>query len=38
MQVGEPFNSIGAGLLVDLGVLRPETVADGAVGGGAKVN
>jgi hypothetical protein len=30
----EPLNGIGEGLLVDLGVLRPNTVADGAVGGG----
>ena len=31
MQVGEPLNGIGEGLLVDLGVLRPDAVADGAV-------
>ena len=31
MQVGEPLNGIGEGLLVDLGVFRPEAVADGAV-------
>jgi hypothetical protein len=32
MQVGEALNGIGEGLLVDLGVLRPDAVADGAVG------
>ncbi len=37
MQIGEPFNGIGEGLLVDLGVLRADAVADGAVGGGGKV-
>ena len=36
MQVGEAFNGVGEGLLVDLGVMRPDTVADGAVGGGGK--
>ena len=28
MQVGEPLNGIGEGLLVDLGVLRADAVAD----------
>jgi hypothetical protein len=28
MQVGEPLNGIGEGLLVDLGVLPPDAVAD----------
>ena len=37
MQVGEPLNGIGEGLLVDLGVFRPDAVADGAVGDGGKV-
>ena len=36
MQVGEPLNGIGQGLFVDLGVLRPDAVADGAVGGGGE--
>ena len=31
MQVGEPLNGIGEGLLVDLGVFRADAVADGAV-------
>ena len=32
MQVGEALNGIGEGLLVDLGVLRPDPVANGAIG------
>ena len=36
MQVGEPLNRIGQGLLVDLGVLGADAVADGAVGGGGE--
>ena len=36
MQVGEPLNGIGERLLVDLGVLRANAFADGAVGGGGK--
>ena len=36
VQVGEPLNGIGEGLLVDLGVLGFDAVADGAVGGGGK--
>jgi hypothetical protein len=28
VQVGEPLNGIGQGLLVDLGILRPDAVAD----------
>ena len=28
MQVGEALNRIGEGLLVDLGVFRPDAVAD----------
>jgi hypothetical protein len=31
MQVCEPLHGIGEGLLVDLGILRPDTVADSAV-------
>ena len=31
VQVGEPLHGIGEGLLVDLGVFRPDAVADGAV-------
>ena len=37
MQVGEPLHGIGEGLLVDLGVFRPEAVADDAVGDGGKL-
>ena len=37
MQVGEPLNGIGEGLLVDLGVFRTDPVADGAVADGGKV-
>ena len=36
MHVGEPLDRIGQGLLVDLGVLRPDAVAEGAVGGGGE--
>ena len=36
MQVGEPLNRIGKRLLVDLGVLGADAVADGAVGGGGE--
>ena len=36
MQIGEPLDRIGERLLVDLGVLRPDAVADGAVGGGGE--
>ena len=38
MHIGEPLDGIGEGLLVDLGVLRPDAVADGAVGGGGEVS
>jgi hypothetical protein len=31
-----PLNRSGDGLLVDLGVLRPDAVADGAAGGGGE--
>ena len=31
VQVGQPLDRIGQGLLVDLGVLGPDAVADGAV-------
>ena len=27
MHIGEPLDGIGEGLLVDLGVLRPDAVA-----------
>jgi hypothetical protein len=37
MQVGEPLNGIGEGLLVDLGVLRPDPVANGAIGSPGRV-
>jgi hypothetical protein len=36
MQVGEPLNGIGEGLLIDLRVLPPDTLADGAVVGGGE--
>jgi hypothetical protein len=36
MQVGEPLHCIGQRLLVDLRVLRPNAVAQGAVGGGSE--
>ena len=36
MHISEPLHGIGEGLLVDLGVLRPDTVADGAVRGGGE--
>ena len=32
MEVGDALDRIGEGLLLDLGVLRPDTVADGAIG------
>ena len=32
----EPLNGIGEGLLVDLGILGADTVADGAVSGGGE--
>ena len=37
MQVGEPLHGIGEGPPVDLGVFRPEAVADGTVGDSGKV-
>ena len=36
VQVGEALDRIGEGLLVDLGVFRPQAVADGSIGGGRK--
>ena len=36
MHIGEPLDRIGQGLLVDLGVLRPDTVAESAVGSGGE--
>ena len=36
VQVGQPLHGIGEGLLVDLGVVGPDAVADGAVGYGGK--
>ena len=36
MQVGEPLDRIGEGLLIDLGVVRSDTVAQGAVGSSGK--
>ena len=32
MEVGDALDRIGEGLLLDLRVLRPDTVADGAIG------
>ena len=37
MQVCEPLNGIGEGLLIDMGVLGADAVADGPVGGGGKL-
>ena len=37
MQVGEPLDGIGEGLLVDLGVFGPDAVADDAVVDGGEV-
>ena len=31
MQVGELLDGIGEGLLFDLGLFRPDAIADGAV-------
>ena len=36
MQVGQALDRIGEGLLIDLGVFRPDPVPDGAVGDGGK--
>ena len=36
VQVGQALDRIGEGLLIDLGVFRPDAVADGAVGDGGK--
>ena len=36
MQIGEPLDGIGQCLLVEVGVLRPYALSDGAVGGGRK--
>ena len=35
MDVGQPLDRIGQGLFVDLGVLRPDAVAQRAVGSGS---
>ena len=37
VQVSEALHGVGEGLLVDLGVFRPDAVADGAVGDSGKV-
>jgi hypothetical protein len=37
VQVGQALDSISEGLLVDLGIFRPEAVADGAVGDSCKL-
>ena len=37
MQVGEPLDGIGEGLLVDLGVFRADAVTDGAVSDSGKL-
>jgi hypothetical protein len=34
IHIGEPLHGIGQRLFVDLGVLRPDAVADGATAGG----
>ena len=36
MQVGQPLHRIGEGLFIDLGIFRPDPVADGVVGNGSK--
>src|SRR5262245_53663856 len=36
VQVSEPLDGIGEGLLVDLGIFRTKAIADGAVGDGGK--
>ena len=36
MQVGKALHGIGEGLLIDLGVLRPDPVANGALGSSAR--
>ena len=36
MQVGQSLDRIGQRLLVDLGVVRPDAVAQRAVGGGGE--
>ena len=36
MHIGEPLDRIGEGLLVDLGVFRPDAVADRPVGDGGE--
>ena len=37
MHVGQPLDRIGEGLFVDLRVLRPDPVTDGAVGDGGEL-
>jgi hypothetical protein len=37
MQVGEPFNGIGEGLLINLGVFGPDALADSAVVDSSKI-
>jgi hypothetical protein len=34
MKVGQTLHRIGKGLLVDLGIFRTESVADGLIGSG----
>ena len=36
MDIGQPLDRIGQRLLVDLGVLRPDPLPQGAVGGGGE--
>ena len=36
MDVGEALNGIGEGLLVDLGVVGADAIADGAVSDGSE--
>ena len=36
VQVCQPLDRIGEGLLIDLRVLRPDPVTDGAVGNSSK--
>ena len=37
VQVGQPLDRVGEGLFIDLRILRPDPVADGAVGDGGEL-
>src|SRR5262245_61284013 len=36
VQVGQALDRVGEGLLIELGVFRPDPITDGAVGNGGK--